>query len=360
VKIFIAGDLYFKPGVVIDIFQDILKDVSVPIEYDSITLPYPIDHIPLTDNSIIPTGMAWDNNMDEDYGAEGVCEYYGRSDALKGLLGNCDILVIHGAALPPSIINEAPKLKVICCMRGGPVNIAADYAREKGIVLINSPGKNAQGVAEYTIGIILAHIRHIPQGYNGLFKNQYIQRFNQYDVLAYELEHKRIGIVGFGRIGQALSKILGGFGCDICTFDPNIDPQRAVSLNAKPLALKELLKTCDIISLHARGAGKPLIGAAEFSIMKSSALFVNTARGTLVDYPALADALKAKKIAGAILDVFGLEPFSFYKELISLPQVTAAPHMAGTSRETVARGSIMVAEDIKRFIAGEPLKHLVK
>ena len=361
-KIFIAGDLYFMPGVVIEIFKDILKDVSIPIEYDSVTLPYPVDHIPLFDVSVVPTGMAWDNNVDDDYGTQGVREYYGRNDTLKGLLGNCDILVIHGAALPASVIDEVPNLKIICCMRGGPVNIAADHARKKGIILINSPGKNAQGVAEFTIGIILSHIRHISQGYNGLFGNQYVQRYNHYDILAWELEHKKFGIIGFGRIGQALSKILNGFGCDVYAFDPFVEEKQIVSLGVKPIGMEDLLRTCDIVSLHARdtSTGRPIIGAAEFALMKPSALFVNTARGTQVDYKALADVLKTKKIAGAVLDVFGLEPFSFYKDLISLPQVTATPHMAGTSRETVLRGATMVAEDIKRFINGEALKYLMK
>ena len=360
-KIFIAGDLYIKPSVVIDIFKEALKDLDTPIEYESVCLPYPIDHIPLTEASVVPTGMAWDDNVDDDYGSQGVKEYYGKNNTLTGLLGDCDILVIHGAALPASIIDEAKNLKMICCMRGGPVNIALDHARAKGIVLTNSPGKNAQGVAEYTTGLLLSHIRHIPQGSRALFDNQYVQKFNRYDVLGYEIQNKKVGIIGFGRIGQALAKILSGFSCDLYAYDPFMNEEAAKLAGVTPCSMEEILKTCDIISLHARGGkGGPLIGEKELALMQPSTLFVNTARGTLVDYPALMDALKNERIAGAVLDVFGLEPFSFYKELIALPTVTATPHMAGVSRETVARGAWMIAEDIRRFISKEPPKYPIK
>ncbi|MCD8148761.1 MAG: hypothetical protein LUE92_04175 [Clostridiales bacterium] len=116
-KVFIAGDNYFQPRVIIPKLQEILKDYPFEISFDGIQLPFPVDHIALSDDYVIPSGMAWDQNMDEDYATQGVREYYGRNDTLKGMLTDCDILIIHGAALPASIIDEAKQLKLICCMR---------------------------------------------------------------------------------------------------------------------------------------------------------------------------------------------------------------------------------------------------
>lgn len=355
-KIFIAGDKYFRPDIMIPRLQQILSDYSGELVFDSIKLPYPIDYIPLSDDYVVPTGMAWDQNMDEDYGTQGVREYYGKNDTLKGMLTDCDILIIHGAALPAAILDEAKKLKLICCMRGGPVNLDLNYAKSKGIRCTNSPGKNAQGVAEYTVALALAHIRHIPSGTEGLSQDRYIQRYGDYDMLGYELEHKKFGLVGFGRIAQRLCRILKGFGCEILAFDPLMEAEKIQELGAVPCNLGTLLEEADIVSLHARSKEK-LIGREELARMKPSALLINTARGTLLDYQALRDALREGRIAGAALDVFGTEPYAFYRELSSMPNVTATPHMAGVSRETVARGIEMTGEEIRRFLAGQPLAY---
>jgi len=355
-KIFIAGDKYFQPEVMIPKLQEMLKDCGTDLEFDSVKLPYPVDHIQLSDSYVVPSGMAWDQNMDEDYGTQGVREYYGRNDTLKGKLSDCDILIIHGAALPASLIDEAKNLKLICCMRGGPVNLALDYAKSKGIVCTNSPGKNAEGVAEYTIGLALSHIRHIPDGSAGLQEDKYIQRYGNYDVLGYELQYKTFGLVGFGRIAQRLCRILKGFECDVLAYDPFMPEDVIRDLGATPCDLDTLLQNSDVISLHARSK-TPLIGAREFDLMKKTPLFINTARGSLVDYKALKAALEAGKISGAAVDVFGPEPYAFYRELSAMPNVTATPHMAGVSRETVARGIEMTGSEIRKFLLGEPLDY---
>lgn len=355
-KIFVAGDKYFKPEVVASRLRKMLEDCQEEIIFDGVKLPYPIDHIPLSDDYVVPSGMAWDQNMDEDYGTLGVREYYGRNDTLKGKLSDCDILIIHGAALPASVLDEAEKLKLICCMRGGPVNLDLDYAKSKGIVCVNSPGKNAEGVAEYTVGLALAHIRHIPEGNAGLARDQYVQRYGDYDVLGYELEHKKFGIVGFGQIAGRLCRILKGFGCEILAYDPFVDAEKMKEQGAVPCDLDTLLKNSDIVSLHARSKSC-LIGERELDLMKPSALLINTARGKLVDYKALRDALKGGKIAGAAVDVFGAEPYAFYRELCAMPNVTATPHMAGVSRETVIRGIEMIGNEIRRFLSGEPFMY---
>jgi len=357
-KIFVAGDDFFIPNIVIENFRKVLVDHLDKLEFDSIKFPYPIKSRHLNDDTIIPTGMAFDDNMDENYGKLGVREYYGKGTELEGLIDDADILVVHGVAVPGYIIKKAENLKLIGCLRGGPVNIDMEAAKEKGIIVTNTPGKNDQGVAEYVVGLLLAHIRNIVSSNRYFIQGEYRPYYYNYEIVGMELQHKKIGLVGFGRIGRAPTKILHyGFSAQVYTYDPYVDAKTIEENGAIPCEFHELLKTCDVISLHARGSknGQPIIGEKEFSMMKPDAIFVNTARGPLVDYPALYDALINKKIGGAALDVFGLENFSFYRKLINLPNVTATPHIAGSSRESIVRGSLMMAEEIKKFIEGSPL-----
>ncbi|MCC8189048.1 MAG: oxidoreductase [Planctomycetes bacterium] len=353
-KIFIAGDRYFRPDIVEQGLAGIIADPG--IAYEGVLLPYPVDHLPLADDTVIPSGMAWDTNADANYGAEGVREYYGDTRALAGRITDAEILVIHGAALPAAVLQEAPALRLIACLRGGPVNIDVRYARERGIRFTNSPGKNAQGVAEFTVGLILSHLRHIPEGVFGIRGGKYIQRFGDYDQTGGELAGKTCGLIGCGAIGRRLAAILQGFGCTVVAYDPNLDPAAMATLGIQPATMAELLAVSDIVSVHARG-GDTLLGAREFARMRPGSLFVNTARGKLVDHQALLDGLRRGRPGGAALDVIGGEPFAFYREMAKLPTVTLTPHMAGVSRETVGRGIAMIGEEIRRFLAGQPLRY---
>jgi D-3-phosphoglycerate dehydrogenase len=360
-KIFIAGDNYFKPEIVIERFQNILSPYLTEIEFESLKLPYPIETIYLDEQSVIPTGMAWDNNMDENYGKCGVREYYGQEDILDNHVSDVDILIVHGVAVPKTVIQKAEQLKLIGCLRGGPVNIDIDEAKRRKIAVTNTPGKNASGVAEYTIGLILSHLRHIAESSRYFLEGEYKPVYYNYDIAGMELENKKIGLVGFGRIARKLTKILQAFSAEVYVHDPYVDEKDIKECGAVPCGLEDLLSNSDVVSLHARASKnvQPLIGERELSLMKSTALLINTARGMLVDYQALYHALTHNKIQGAALDVFGLENFEFYKRLISLPNVTATPHIAGSSKETVLRGSVMMAEEIKRFIENEPLKYKI-
>ncbi len=360
-NITVIGDNYFLPDLVIDRFREILAPHLDRISLQSHHLPYPIDSLYLEDTSVIPTGMAWDNNMNESYGRHGVREYYGSDELLDGRIDEANILVVHGVAVPGFVLNQAKDLKLIGCLRGGPVNIDMDTARQRGIKVTNTPGKNARGVAEFTIGLILSHLRNIVSGSRYFAQGRYRPYYYNYAVSGPELSGKKVGLVGFGQIAQLLSGLLQAFGATVFAYDPFVDPQEIENRGAVPCAFDELVATCDIISVHARvkKGEPPLFSERQFAMMKPTATFVNTARGGLVEYPALYQALVDRRIAGAALDVYGLETFDFYRKLINLEQVTATPHIAGSSRETVLRGATMMAQEIKRFLEGEPLLYRI-
>jgi D-3-phosphoglycerate dehydrogenase len=174
------------------------------------------------------------------------------------------------------------------------------------------------------------------------------------------LADKTLGLIGFGHVARILVELLRGFRLKkIYAYDPYQDPADLEALGVEPENLDKILEDCDIISLHARltktSAG--LIGQKQFEMMKKNPIFVNTARGGLVDYRALIRALQNGLISGAMIDVFGSEPFKVYEELIDMPRVVATPHIAGGARETVHRASYMIAEELKRFLTGQPPLH---
>lgn len=358
-NVLVVGDNFFVPELVIGCFRETLGGRAAPLRLEGLKLPYPVDSLYLGDGSVIPTGMAWDDNMDADYGKRGVREYYGKDDVLSGKLDGVEVLVVHGAAVPGFVIGQAPALKLIGCLRGGPVNIDLETARGRGIQVTNTPGKNARGVAEFTVGLILSHLRNIASGSRYFAEGRYRPYYYNYGASGCELEGKRVGLVGFGRISRLLAGLLKAFGCGVLAYDPYVERAEIEAAGAVPCGFDELVSGCDIVSVHARAAkgAPPLFGAREFGLMRKTATFVNTARGGLVDYPALYAALAGGKIGGAALDVFGLENFAFYRKLINLPNVTATPHIAGSSRETVLRGAAMMAEEIGRFLDGEELRY---
>lgn len=362
INVYVIGDNYFLPDLVINQFKEVLTPHLERLSFHAQHLPYPIDSLYLEDASVIPTGMAWDNNMNETYGRHGVREYYGSDELLDGKINEADILIVHGVAVPGFILNQAKHLKLIGCLRGGPVNIDMDTARQRGIQVTNTPGKNAQGVAEFTIGLILAHLRNIVTGSRYFSEGRYRPYYYNYNVSGPELAGQKVGLIGFGKIAQLLTGLFRAFGTIVFAYDPFVDPQEIESKGAVPCTFDDLIANCDIISVHARAkkGEPPMFGEEQFAKMKPTATFVNTARGGLVDYPALYRALLDGQIAGAALDVYGLESFDFYKKLINLENVTATPHIAGSSRETVVRGAVMMAEEIKRFLEGAPLLYKIK
>lgn len=351
-RFLIVGDKYFRSSFLVTAIKSKLSDVDPHITIKTLDLPYPDVALDLDPDDTIPSGMSWDSRRINGSHNCGIREFYGEPEYLLDHISDTEILIVHGAGVPRQVIEKGSRLKLIYCLRGGPVNIDTEAASEKGITIMNTPGKNAQAVAEMTIGLLLAHLRHIPEAANLLRQGVWKSNYYDYSKTGMEISGKVFAIVGLGKIGQALTKILHGFGCKIIAYDPYTDSTVFNQLKVERCTtLKDLLSHADFISLHARvpDNSKPLIGPEELTYVKTSSIIINTARGRLLDYRALYDAIKAGKIAGAVLDVFGNESFGFYRELISLPQVTATPHICGGSQETVQRAIDMLINDLRDF-----------
>ncbi len=290
---------------------------------------------------------------------EEVNEYLGSEKRLAELARDVEVIVTQLAPITRRVLDSAKNLKIIGCSRTGPVNINAEEAAKRGIPVIYAPGRNSSAVAEFTVGLILAEVKNICRAHVDLKKGVWRGDFYRYDMAGQELSQMQVGLIGLGAIGVRMVPLLKAFGCKIMVFDPYVSESYLQELDLMPVSLEDLLRTADIVSLHARVTEetKGMIGKAEFEMMKPSAYFVNTARGPLVDYSALYDALAAKQIAGAALDCFAIEPVPEGDPLLKLENCTITPHIAGSSKHTAHTAAKLVCNDLANFFAGRELNN---
>lgn len=305
--------------------------------------------------------LPWpDEPMEHGYAGgalDGLKEYMGEPGEIVDFIADAPILVTHLAPLSDAMMEAMPGLKFVAVSRGGPVNIDMKAARARKITVVNTPGRNASAVAEFTIGAILAETRLIRLGHEALRKGEWRGDLYRADRTGRELSEMTVGVVGYGNIGRKVVKLLRAFGCKILVADPYVqlsaeDRNAGVEL----VSLEILLGRSDVITLHARVTEETrhFMDAAAFAAMRKGAYFVNTARGPLVDYDALYEALSSGHLAGAMLETFAVEPVPPGWPLLQLPNVTLTPHIAGASVRTVTHAAKMAAEEVRRFIAGLP------
>ena len=318
------------------------------------------EHCKLTDLEISTHDLPWpDQPMEHGYevkGMDGLKEYMGSADEVVKLTGDAEILVTHLAPLSASIMERLPHLKFVAVSRGGPVNIDMKAARERGITVVNTPGRNASAVAEFTIGAILAETRNITRGHEGLRRGEYRGELYRADVTGRELSEMTVGLVGYGEVGRRVVKFLKAFGCRILVSDPY------VQLSADDLrdgviqcSFDRIVEESDVLSLHPRVTPETtrMMNAETLRRMKKDATLVNTARGPLMDYDALYEVMKSGHLRGAMLETFSVEPVPPDSPLLQLPNVTLTPHIAGASVKTVRYAAGLAAEEVRRYFAGE-------
>lgn len=292
-----------------------------------------------------------------DGGILGLKEYLGDPDEIVAFVENAEILVNHLAPITGTMLDRMPELRVIAVARGGPVNIDVAACKARQIRLVNTPGRNASAVAEFTIGAILAETRLIRAGHEGLRQGHWRGDLYRYDVTGTELSEMTVGLIGYGCIGTRVVKLLKPFGCTIIVADPyKTLSTEDIADGVRMVDLDRLLPDSDIVSLHARVTEetKGFLAAPQFARMRKGAYFINTARGPMVDYDDLYLALKKRHLRGAMLETFWMEPPPADAPLLKLDNVTLTPHIAGASTTTVRIAARMIAEEIRRYLAGEP------
>jgi len=336
-KILILGDQFVKAEIVRQEMESAL-DPWGPLEFDAISFEWPM--------------KPFESNAE-------IAEYQGSESEIVAHMGEVDLVILHAAPISDAVLSAAKNLKAIAVIRGGPTNINLKAATERGIPVFNSPGRNAVAVVEFTIGLILSELKNIARGHMHLVQKEWKHEYYLYDRCNFELPGKVAGLVGFGNIAYRISTILKAFGMTVISYDPFVSPERMAEFGVEAVSLDDLLQRSDVVSVHARltPETKQLFNLNRFRQMKPTALFVNTARGGLVNYDDLYLALKDKIIAAAALDVFQEEPCDPDSPLLQLDNVTVTPHIAGATKDTVHYGISTLAEDLQRFLAGEPVKN---
>lgn len=273
-----------------------------------------------------------------------------------------DIVVVEADFLPREVFEKASKLRFLGVCRADVSHVDISAATERGVLVVNTPARNAIAVAELTIGLMLSLSRHIPTAHAMVKSGEWTDPTSAYFHLrGTELWGKTIGIIGFGAIGQQVAKRLEAFDTSIIVYDPYIASARIAALGAVPSKLDNLMKQSDFITIHCSTISETmgLVNAEMIALMKPTAYLVNAASAYVVDQHAIVSALTNKRIAGAAFDVYSTWPVRPDDPLLKLDNVVLTPHVGGATQESIARHSQMMVDDIHRFLRGERPKNLV-
>ncbi len=265
-----------------------------------------------------------------------------RAETLAAL-ADADALIIRSATKADAeLIAAAPQLKLIARAGVGVDNVDTAAATKRGIVVMNTPAGNTVATAEHAFGLMLALARHIPEAEISMRAGKWDRK----SFMGTELRGKTLGVVGFGRIGRAVAKRAQAFEMTVIAYDPYIPTIVAEQTGVRLVALEELFREADFITLHSiiTAETSGMINRDSLATMKKGVRIVNAARGALIVEADLAEAIKSGHVAGAALDVYASEPPSPDNPLIGLPHVVHTPHLAASTDEAQVAVAVEAAE----------------
>lgn len=278
---------------------------------------------------------------------------------------NADVLIVEADLVHEDALDNAP-LKLIGCCRGDPVNIGIARATQLGIPVLYAPGRNADAVADLTLGYMLALARHI-YTVNFLLKSGQLRFDDAEGYLAayetyggFELGGVAVGVVGFGAIGRRVVARVRAFGSRVLVCDPYVAPQAVMEAGAEPSDLDTLLPQVDFLTLHCPETpeNRNLLDATRIRAMKRGAFLINLARAALVDDDAVYAALCDGHLAGAAFDVFREEPVRPENRFVRLPNVLVSPHLGGATRDVLRHQSDLIVDGIEAWFQGRRPAHI--
>ncbi|WP_203247114.1 phosphoglycerate dehydrogenase [Sporosarcina beigongshangi] len=304
---------------------------------------------PLSEDGIFPLRQAEGFNI--------VIDTTNTPEQLAEKIEKFDALIVRSQTqVTRGIIEKATNLKIIGRAGVGVDNIDLDAATERGIIVVNAPDGNTNSAAEHTIAMLMSLARKIPQAFNSLKNGQWDRK----SFIGVELKNKTLGVVGLGRIGAEVAARAKGQRMSVIAYDPFLTEEKAKKMGITLGTVEEVLRAADFITVHTPllKETKHMINKEAFEIMKDGVQIVNCARGGIIDEDALYDAIVAKKVAGAALDVFETEPFVGHK-LLTLPEVIATPHLGASTIEAQESVAIDVSRDVVNFFSGGTVRNPV-
>ncbi|MGD0239760.1 MAG: NAD(P)-dependent oxidoreductase [Streptosporangiaceae bacterium] len=326
-KVLVVGDPYMP----VSAYAEALADLDDKVDLSTTQIDEATSPPPVTESE------------------RGLREYAGDPAAVARAVAGHDVLVVHGAPVSAEVLDAAP-LRLVCCARGGPVNVDVAAATRRGIPVVNTPGKNAEAVAELTIAFALMLIRGVPRASRHLLDGGGLAEsvFEGREFFGAEAPSLTLGLVGLGHVGLEVAWRARALGFTVLGYDPVPPADDRVEL----VTMDTLLARSDIISVHARltASNGRMLARAEFDRMRRGAYFINTAREGLVDETALREALERGHLGGTALDV--LERTPGRHPLLGLPNVFVTPHIGGATNQTLARGAQRAVAAVSDLLAG--------
>jgi D-3-phosphoglycerate dehydrogenase len=283
------------------------------------------------------------------------------------------VLVVEAERVDREVLERFQALSLVGCVRGEPANVDLDEATRRGVVVVRSPGRNAESVADLVLGLMLSVVRHIAEAHHLVVARQLTEDRvgprQARDVIwrpsdpaapvpyivykGPELATLVLGLLGFGATGRRVAVKAVALGMHVLSHDPFVATGEIEAAGAEAVSADELFERCDILSLHVPPQkGGPLVGERELGLMKPGSYLINTARASVLDYNALVRALRGGKLAGAGLDVFPDEPLSPSDPLLELANVTLTPHIGGASVNVVEHHSEILLAGLRALAAG--------
>lgn len=261
---------------------------------------------------------------------------------------DADIIAVSNLPLNSDVINGCKNLKLISVAFTGVDHIAMDACRKNGVMVCNCAGYSTAAVADLVFGMIVTLYRNI------IPCDKVTREEGTKDgLIGFELEGKKLGVIGTGAIGLRVANIAKAFGCEVYAFSRTVKEVPGITY----MDLDTLLTTCDIISIHTplNESTKALINAEKIALMKKNSIIINTARGPIIDSNALAKALNSGKIAGAGIDVFEKEPpIGEDHPLLHTPNTVVSPHIGFATKEALVKRAVIVFDNIVKWLENKP------
>ena len=281
-------------------------------------------------------------------------------DEVINRLSGSDVAILNKVKITAEVVSALPELKLICVTATGYDNIDLSACKEKGVAVCNVKGYSTHSVAQVTITLALALMTHLGEYSSCVKSGDYTKSGiqNRLSPVFHELYGKTFGIIGLGNIGKQVARVAEAFGCKVLCFKRTPDP------DFNCVDLETLLKQSDIVTLHLplSNETKHIIGEKELSLMKSSAILINAARGAVTDEAAVAYAIESGIIGGFATDVYSVEPMeenSPLQKIKDLENVILTPHMAWGAYESRVRCIEEIAENIASFLKGEQRNRII-
>ncbi|MBN2026453.1 MAG: hypothetical protein JW854_06835 [Actinobacteria bacterium] len=291
----------------------------------------------------------------------------GGGHELADVLEGFEVFVTEMDVVDFEALQASAGLKTIICCRVNAVNVDLEAATAFGIPVANTPGRNADAVADITVAYMIMLARKLPEAATFLKQSggeagdlmRMAQAYDTYQ--GGELWRKTVGLVGLGNVGVRVASRLRPFGAKVLFYDPGVSAGEGILAGAEKVSFEELLRRSDFVSVHAPAseATENLMDGEAFSHMKEGAFFINTARASLADDEALAEALESGKLAGAALDVFTVEPPGPDDRLAGRDDVIATPHIGGNTREIGAHQGDIAADQLRKLLRGAAPDHIL-